>query len=101
MHKSFEEMKKTWRDKKALLERYAKSYNGDLVERSSNDGWDIVVQILDHCASPNHSLRAIMFESVGTNFPEVYDELLTTVMHSHGWNAVEEMKVWIDLNQCQ
>lgn len=95
---TFEEKKRTWRDKKALLKCYAESRKGEIIE--TNDDWDIIVHIAD-CFSPGCSIRGIMYTSVGSNFPEVYDELLTMVMSSHGWKTIEEMKVWIDLNKCQ
>ena len=98
MHKkatSFEELKKTWCDKKALLKCYAESCKGEIIE--THDDWDVIVQIVDR-VSPGCSIRGVMYTSVGSNFPEVYDELLTMVMSSHGWSTIEEMKVWIDLH---
>ena len=95
---TFEEKKRTWCKKKALLDCYAKSHGGEIIE--SSNGWDIVVHItaLNTPLSP----KGIIYTSVGSNFPEVYDELLTMVMSSHGWSTIEEMKVWIDLhvNDC-
>ena len=94
MHKketSFEELKKTWRDKKALLKRYAESCKGEIIE--THDDLGIIVHIAKR-VSPGY----IIYTLVGSNLPEVYDELLTIVMSSHGWKTIEEMKVWIDLN---
>lgn len=97
MHRktSCEELKKTWRSKKALLKCYAESCKREIIE--THDDWDIIVHIADR-VSPGYSIRGIMYTSVGSNFPEVYDELLTMVMSSHGQSTIEEMKVWIDLN---
>ena len=93
---TFEEKKRTWRKKKALLKCYAESCRGEIIE--STNGWDIIVQIVDH-VSPGCLIRGVMYTSVGSNFPEVYDMLLTMVMRSHEWTTIEEMKVWIDLHQ--
>ena len=90
---TFKEKLNTWRDKKALLKCYAESCKGEIFE--THDDWDIIVQIVDH-VYPGYSI-GIMYTSVGSNFPEVYDKLLTMVMSSHGWKTIEEMKVWIDL----
>lgn len=93
---TFEEKKRTWYIKKALLNCYAKSRGGEIIESRTNDGWDIAVHItaLNTPLSP----KGIMYTSIGSNFPEVYDELLSMVMQSHKWTTVEEMKVWIDLH---
>ena len=91
---TFEELRKTWCDKKALLKCYAESCKGEIIE--THDDWDIIVQIVDR-VSPGYS-TSIIYTSVGSNFPEVYDKLLSMVMSSHGWSIIEEMKVWIDLH---
>ena len=91
----FEEMKKTWPEKRALLKCYARSCRGEIVESKTGDGWDIMLQLIS-MNLPN-SQKGVIYTSVGPTYPEVYDELLSMVMSSHGWKTVEEMKVWIDL----
>lgn len=93
---NFEELKKTWRSKKELLDRFAKTRKSKIVESKSYDGWDIMLQFVE--LKPRHSLSGVMYTSVGSTYPEVYDELLKMIMQSNGWRTVEEIEVWLDLN---
>ena len=95
---NFEELKKTWHSKKELLNRFAKACKSKIVESKSYDGWDIMLQFVK--LKYWHSSRRVMYTSVGATYPEVYDELLKTVMRSNGWSTVEEIEVWLDLNNC-
>lgn len=98
MHRKtlFEELKKTWRDKKALLERFARAIGWSIFERMTLDGWDTEVTLW----SKEDSSRS--YTSTGVMLPLVYDDLLNLVMHNYGWKTIEEMKIWIDLhiNDC-
>lgn len=91
---SFEELRKTWRIKKEILERFARALNCEIIEH--RDDWYIIVDIVE--LGDSSLPRNVMYTSVGTNFPEAYDELLTIVMCSRGWSTVEEIEVWLDLN---
>ena len=93
---SFEELKKTWRSKKELLDRFAKVRKSKIVESKSYDGWDIMLQFVE--LKNRHSPRGVMYTSVGSTYPEVYDELLKMIMQSNRWSTVEEIEVWLDLN---
>lgn len=93
---NFEELKKTWLSKKKLLDRYARARKGEIIEGKTGDGWDILLQLVE-LISP-HSVKGVLYTSVGATYPEVYDELLKTVMRSNGWSTVEEIEVWLDLN---
>lgn len=93
---SFEELKKTWRFKKELLDRFAKARKSTIVESKSYDGWDIMLQFVE--LKNWYSPKGVMYTSVGSTYPEAYDELLTMVMRSNGWSTAEEIEVWLDLN---
>ena len=93
---SFEELKKTWKDKKTLLEKFARAIDWIIFERMTPDGWDIEATLRSKEDS------SLSYTSTGVMRPFVYDDLLNLVMHNYGWKTVEEMKVWIDLhvNDC-
>lgn len=94
MHRetSFEELKKTWKSKKALLKGFAEALGWNIFERITSDGWDIEVTL------QSREDNAMSYTSVGSMRPFVYDDLLNLVMHNYRWKTVEEMKVWIDLH---
>ena len=95
---SFEELKKTWHSKKELLDRFAEACSGEIIESRTCDGWDIMLQLIDKPKSSDCGIRGVMYTSVGSTYPDVYDELLTMVMRSNGWSTLEEIEVWLDLN---
>lgn len=94
MHRetSFDELKKTWRSKKALLERFAEAIDGNIFEKMTPDGWDIEVTL------QSKEDNTMSYKSVGSILPFVYDGLLNLVMYKYRWKTIEEMEVWIDLH---
>ena len=88
---TFKEKLKTWRDKKALLERFAEAIGWIIEECRTPDDWDIEVTL----RSKNDYKQS--YVSVGSMYPDVYDDLLNIVMHNYRWKTIEEMEVWIDL----
>lgn len=81
----------TYDETKRLLEKYAKAIGCALTLRSTPDGWDNIISIVDSNNCPK-------FTSIGFTYKEVYGQLLDIVLQHHHWTSVDELCIWTDMH---